>query len=109
MRFETAVSCSYNPTTGHRYTLYIKAQDGSLEFAVPYGSGAYNHIMTAFLGGADWTKWDEALLHCGTLQPIRVIEVDEEDIDHLSRFRVPYGPASMVSSAEETVVLRQSE
>jgi hypothetical protein len=109
MRFETAVSCSYNATTGHRYTLCIKAQDGSLEFAVPYGSGAYNHIMTEFLGGADWTKWDEALLHCGALQPIRAIELDEEDIEHLHVFRVPNGPASMVSSAEVTVVLRQSE
>lgn len=88
MGFETAVSCSYNPTTGHRYSLRIKAQDGSSEFAVPYGYGAYNRIVTEFLRDVDWTKWDEALLHCGTLQPLRAIELDEDDIEHLSRFRV---------------------
>jgi hypothetical protein len=88
MGYETAVSYSYNPTTGHRCSLRIKAQDGSLEFTVPVGSGAYNHIVTEFLRDVDWTKWDEALLHCGTLQPIRAIEMDEDDIEHLSRFRV---------------------
>jgi hypothetical protein len=44
--------------------------------------------VTEFLRDVDWTKWDEALLHCGTLQPIRAIEMDEDDIEHLSRFRV---------------------
>jgi hypothetical protein len=89
MGFETAVRYSYNPTAGHRCSLCIKAQDGSLEFAVPFGSGAYNHIVTEFLRDVDWMKWDEALSHCGTLQPIRAIELDEVDIEHLSRFRVP--------------------
>jgi hypothetical protein len=88
MRYETAVSCSYDPTTGHRYSLCINAQDGSLEFALPFGSGAYNHTVTEFLRDVDWTKWDEALLHCATLQPLRAIELDEGDIEHLSRFRV---------------------
>ena len=88
MRYETAVSCSFDPTTGHRYSLCIKAQDGTLEFALPFGTGAYNHIVTEFLRDADWTKWDEALSHCGTLQPIRAIELDEYNIERLSRFRV---------------------
>jgi hypothetical protein len=109
MRYETEVSCSYDPTTGHRYSLCIKAQNGSLELAVPFGSGAYNHIVTEFLRDVDWTRWDEALSRCGSLQPIRAIELDEDDIEHLTRFRVPYGSSSMVSSAKATVVLRQSE
>jgi hypothetical protein len=88
MGCETAVSYSYDPTTGHRCSLRIKAQDGSLEFTVPFGSSAYNRIVTEFLRDVDWTKWDEALLHCGTLQPIRAIELDEDDIERLSRFRV---------------------
>ena len=88
MGYETAVSYSYNPATGHRCSLRIKAQDGSLEFAVPFGSGAYNHIVKEFLRDVDWTKWDEALSHCGTLQPIRAIELDEYNIERLSRFRV---------------------
>jgi hypothetical protein len=107
--YEAGVSCSFNSTTGHRYFLCIKAQVGRLEFALPFGSGAYNHIVTEFLGDADWTMWEKALSHCGSLQPIRAIELDEDDIEHLTRFRVPYGSSSMVSSAKATVVLRQAE
>jgi len=88
MGYETAISYSYNPTAGHRCSLCIKAQDGSLEFEVPFGSATYNHIVTEFLRDVDWTKWDEALLHCGTLHPIRAIELDEDDIERLSHFRV---------------------
>ena len=98
MGYEAAVRYSYDPTAGHRCSLCIKAQDGSLEFALPFGSGAYNHIVTEFLRDVDWTKWDEALSYCGTLQPIRALELDEDDVEHLSRFRAQYSHALIVES-----------
>jgi hypothetical protein len=88
MQYEAAVKCSFNPTTGHRYSLYLTASDSSLEFALPLGSGAYNHIVTEFLRDVDWTKWDKAFSHCGSFQTIRAIELDEDDINHLTRFCV---------------------
>ena len=88
MEWEAAIKCSYHPSTGHRYSLRLKSPETRSEFSVPLYSGAYNHIMTEFLKGADWNQWERAYSDVGSLHSLGVIELDEYDLSPLTRFRV---------------------
>jgi hypothetical protein len=104
MQYETAVKCLYNPTIGRKYSLHLKAEDGSLECAIPFWSGTFNYVMTEFLRGVDWPSiCDKAFELCGSLQAIRTIELNDYHISHLTRFRVPPVSSPMESSAKATL------
>lgn len=102
MMFATAVVCCFDCLIGHRFALRLKASTGRLEFELPFGSGAYVHMVTQYLASADWTAWGRALARCGSLEPIGTIELDEVAVSHLTRFPVirpdPLGPKGFAVS-----------
>jgi hypothetical protein len=72
-----------------RLFLCLRSEDGTAKYEVMQGLGAYNHIMTEKLVGVDWNSAQEkASSDVGTPQVIQTIELDEDDLNHLTRYRV---------------------
>ncbi len=77
------------PARVYRLFLCLRAEEDTLKYEVMQGLGAYNHIMSEKLVGADWNSAQEkASSDVGTLQPIQTIELDEDDLNHLTQYRV---------------------
>ena len=69
--------------------LCLVAEDGTMSFEAQSGSGAYIHILSNQLKGADWVGAEEkASSYLGSLQPVQTIELDDSDLSHLTRYRV---------------------
>lgn len=87
MTCEMAVSNSLSPF-GHRYSLNIQAQDGSLKLAIPQGSGAWFHILIDHHVAIDSAILDKAVEQSGSPQHIGTIELDDNEIVRLMRHRI---------------------
>ena len=89
MKFNAGMKCVSVPDRGDKPLLCLEAVNGTLKFEVPDGSGAFNHLTSEQLKGLGWpAAREDALMHYGSLQPIQTIELDEDDLAHLARFRV---------------------
>ena len=76
----------------HNHAIHLKpakAGDETLAYIVPIATGCSNHIETEFL---DIDRYVEAAVianqNCGVIQPIHDIELDHDDLSHLSQYRV---------------------
>lgn len=89
MRFFAGVKYVFDQYQVPRLFLDLVSEDGTLKFEAQYGSGAFNHIMGEQLNGVDWEEAREkAYSYIGSLQPIQTIDFDDDDLNHLSRYRV---------------------
>ena len=60
-----------------------------LKYEAMQGSGAFIHIVNEKLRGVDRKSvLEKPFSEVGTLQPIQTIELDEDDLNHLTRYRV---------------------
>lgn len=87
--FKVLVGCSFDQMTGHRFSFHLVPNDDPDRsgFTVPYWTGASNHLVCSHLVGVDWPKFDAALADADSLHYLRTIELSEEDLSHLERFR----------------------
>ena len=77
------------PDRVYRLFLCLRTEDDTLKYEVMQGLGDYNHIVTEKLVGVDWDSAEKkASSDLGTFQPIQTIELDEDDLGHLMRYRV---------------------
>ena len=89
MKFLSGVKYLFFPERGHRLILCLGAEDGASRFEVPGLNGTFNHLMAEQLRGADWDQArKKAFSHLGSIQPIQTIELDEDDLAHLTPYRV---------------------
>jgi hypothetical protein len=60
-----------------------------LNFEAMEGTGAFIHIVNEKFRRADWdAAREEAVSHLGSLQQIQTTELDADDLNHLTRYRV---------------------
>jgi hypothetical protein len=89
MKFFAGVKYLFIPERVHRLFLCLRAEDDTLKYEAIQGSGAFIHIMNEKLRGFDCESVREkAFLDVGAVQPIQTIELDEDDLNHLKRYRV---------------------
>lgn len=93
MKFETAVKQSITLAGCYRLLMIIQAIDGEIEFAVPFATGAWNHICSDFLAGSKLfaNAIHKAEMKLGSVYPIELIDLDEDDLNHLSTFAAVKG------------------
>jgi hypothetical protein len=89
MKFFAGVKYRFMPDRVHRLFLCLIAEDDTSKYEVMQGFGAYIHIMNVKLRGVDCeSAREKAFADVGTLQPIQTIELDEDDLNHLTQYRV---------------------
>lgn len=89
MRFLTGIRFQVIAHGVLRPFLCLDAEDGTMSFEAQSGSGAYIHIFSNQLKGSDLIGVEEkASSHLGSLQPMQIIELDEDDLNHLTHYRV---------------------
>ena len=89
MKFFAGLKYHFIPDRVPRLFLCLRAEDGIANYEAMQGSGAFIHIMNEKLVGVDSeTAREKAFADFGSLQPIQTIELDEDDLNHLARYRV---------------------
>jgi hypothetical protein len=90
MKFSAGVKYLFiEPARVHRLFLCLKGEDDTLKYEVMQGFGAYNHIMTIKLRGVDCeSACEKAFSDVGALQPIQTIELDDDELNRLTGYRV---------------------
>jgi hypothetical protein len=77
------------PDRVYRLFLCLRTEDDTLKYEVMQGLGDYNHIVSEKLVGVDWDSTEKkASSDLGRFQPIETIELDEDDINHLTQYLV---------------------
>lgn len=88
MEFFAEAKYLLTPDRCHRLFLCLRAQDGALKYEAKEGSGAFIHIVNMKLRGADWeAARDKAVSNPGSLQPIQMIDLNADDLNHLTHYR----------------------
>jgi hypothetical protein len=91
MKLFAGVKYLFIPERVHRLILCLRTEDGALEYEAVQGSGAFIHIVNEKLRGFDVESVREkAVLDVGAVQPIQSIELNEDDLSRLTKYRVPW-------------------
>jgi hypothetical protein len=89
MKLFAGVKYLFVPERAHRLFLCLRTEDGALEYEAVQGSGAFIHIVNEKLRGFDVESVREkAFLDVGAVQPIQSIELNEDDLSRLTKYRV---------------------
>lgn len=90
MKFLAGLKVKVDSNQVARRFLHLASEDGTQRFEAQFGSGAFIHIMGEHLRGVDhYSEADErAFSDLGTVQPLQKIELDTDDLNHLTRYRV---------------------
>ncbi len=89
MKFFAGVKVKFDANHVPHLFLCLKSEEGTLRFEAQSGSGAFNHIFGEQLKGVDYQEAEEmASSDFGSVQPIQMIELDDDDLNHLTRYRV---------------------
>ncbi len=87
MEFFAEVEYLLTPDRCHRLFLCLRTQHDALNYEAKEGSGAFIHVVN-MLRGADWeAAREKAVSHLGSLQPIQMIDLNADDLNHLTRYR----------------------
>jgi hypothetical protein len=88
MEYFAEVKYLLTPDRCHRLFLCLRAQNDTQTFEAKEGSGAFIHIVNTKLGGALWeVAREKAVSHLGSLQPIQMIDLNADDLNHLTCYR----------------------
>lgn len=89
MWFSTGIRFQAIANGVQRPFLCLTAEDGSMCFEVQTASVPYNRIISYRVKGADLIEAKEkASSALGTLQGLPRIELDDDELNHLMRYRV---------------------
>lgn len=87
MEFSAEVKYLLTPDRCHRLFLCLRAQDDALNFEAMEGSGAFIHIVNMKLSESDWeAAREKAVSNLGSLQPIQIIDLSADDLNHLTHY-----------------------
>jgi len=83
MPLYAAVKCKSDPD--HRYHLIVSDHTG-LRFDVPEGDALCSRLVRKYLSREEWDAGKQAAFEkVGSLQTLKKIDVDEEDLNSLKR------------------------
>ena len=86
MKYLASLTYRSDDTGAYRLIIHLVSEDGSRMFEVRFGTGAFVHLTSSQLKGSpNWHAADAAASQSlGSLQPLEPIELDEDDVWHLS-------------------------